>query len=45
MSVTEVSSKYKVDEDFINKLINIKPKIGGVAQQAPFRRPYRLSYR
>ena len=37
MSVTEVSSKYKVDEDFINKLINIKPKIGGVAQQAPFR--------
>ena len=37
MSITEVSSKYKVDEDFINKLINIKPKIGGVAQQAPFR--------
>ena len=37
MSIVEVSSKYKVDENFINKLINIKPKIGGVTQQAPFR--------
>lgn len=37
MNITEVSSKYKVDEDFINKLISIKPKVGGVAQQAPFR--------
>ena len=37
MSITEVSSKYKVDEDFINKLISIKPKVGSVAQQAPFR--------
>lgn len=37
MSINAVSSKYKVDEDFINKLISIKPKAGGVAQQAPFR--------
>lgn len=37
MSINAVSSKYKIDEDFINKLISIKPKIGGVSQQAPFR--------
>ena len=37
MSIDAVSSKYKVDEDFINKLISIKPKVGGVTQQAPFR--------
>ena len=37
MSINAVSSKYKIDEDFINKLISIKPKVGGVTQQAPFR--------
>jgi len=37
MSINAVSSKYKINEDFINKLISIKPKVGGVTQQAPFR--------
>ena len=37
LTITEISDKYKVDEAFINKLISIKPKLGDVAQQAPFR--------
>tara|TARA_R110001592_G_scaffold147695_1_gene372204 strand:+ start:4713 stop:6479 length:1767 start_codon:yes stop_codon:yes gene_type:complete len=37
ISIGDVSSKYKIDEELINKLIEMKPKIGGVTQQAPGR--------
>lgn len=32
-----ISEKYKIDEDTITKFKNVKPKIGGVTQQAPGR--------
>lgn len=37
LTLTDIAEKYKVNEEFINKLISMKPKIGDVAQQAPFR--------
>jgi len=37
ISIEAVSSKYKIDEKLINKLIDIKPKTGPVTQQSPGR--------
>jgi hypothetical protein len=37
MSINDVSSKYKLNEELVNKFIEVKPKVGGVTQQAPGR--------
>ena len=37
ISIEKISSKYKINEELINKLIDMKPKIGPVTQQAPGR--------
>jgi len=37
ISIEDVSSKYKINEELINKLIGMKPKTGPVTQQAPGR--------
>lgn len=37
ISIEKISSKYKINEELINKLIDMKPKVGPVTQQAPGR--------
>lgn len=37
ISIEKISSKYKINEELINKLIDMKPQVGPVTQQAPGR--------
>lgn len=37
MNIKDISSKYKINEELINKLIDMKPQTGPVTQQAPGR--------
>jgi hypothetical protein len=37
LSKTQISSKYNINIDTLNKFIEVKPKVGGVTQQAPGR--------
>lgn len=37
LSKTQIGSKYNINIDTLNKFIEVKPKIGGVTQQAPGR--------
>ena len=37
LSKTQIGSKYNINIDTLNKFIEVKPKVGGVTQQAPGR--------